>query len=266
MADPEVRPWVISANAMRSLLTVAKECLPEPEEAEGPGLAFIALSGALLTCEGEDVVTPGLRNSCFRPTRTLATGMNAGGLRGTDLGLRTLALVSEAFDGTDVQTLVLHTVIDGWNLVRGHGQSVNLQRADLRGAQLSHADLRGTDLRNSDLRGANLERADLRGALLGGADLRGAVLRRSNLIDADLRKADLQRADLSHSDFRGARLGRSALRGAELWSAFVGHASMEDAYLEGVEVSRADERGSREKTIAAALEPVTSGTSTRGQA
>lgn len=251
---------------MRSLLSVAMECLPEAPESGGPGLAFIALSGALLTCEGEDVVTPGLRNPCFRPTRPLATGRNAGELRGTGLGLRTLALVSEDFGGTDVQTLVLHTVIDGWNLVRGHGQRIDLQRADLRGAQLDHADLRGTDLRNSDLRGANLERADLRGALLRGADLRGAVLRRSNLIDADLREADLRRADLSHSDFRGARLGRSALRGAELWSAFVGNASMEGAYLEGVEMSRADERGSREKKTSAVPKPVSVGTSTRGEA
>ncbi|MEY2243438.1 pentapeptide repeat-containing protein [Streptomyces sp. SAS_267] len=251
---------------MRSLLSVAMECLPDAAESGGPDLAFIALSGALLTCEGEDVVTPGLRNACFRPALPVATGRNAGELRGTGLGLRTLALVSEDFDGTDVQTLTLLTVIDGWNLLRGHGQCIDLRRADLRGAQLAHADLRGTDLRNSDLRGANLERADLRGALLRGADLRGAVLRRSNLIDADLREADLRRADLSHSDFRGARLGRSALRGAELWSAFVGNASMEDAYLEGVEMSRADERGSREKKKSAVPESVSVGTSTRGEA
>ncbi len=248
---------------MRSLVSVARGCLPEVPDAEGPGLALIPLSGSLLTCEGEDVVTPGLQNTAFRPTLPVATGRSAGELRGTGLGLRTLALVSEEFDSADQQTLVLHTVVDGWNLIRRDGPGMDLRRADLRGADLAHADLRGADLRGVDLRGADLERADLRGALLQGADLRGAVLKRTNLIDADLREADLRRVDLSHSDFRGATFARSALRGAEVWSAFVGDASMEDAYLDGVEMSRADERGRRRREPHDANPPAAAATSSR---
>lgn len=223
---------------MRTLLSAVAHDLPA-------AATFVALSGALLTREGENIVEPGLPGDPFSPSRHIATAPDAARLRAVSgLGLRTLALVTEHDAGpADVQRLVLHTVLDGWNLVCVHGRELDLSGADLRGAALAHADLRGADLSGADLRGADLERADLRGARLDGADLRGAVLKRTNLIEAGLREADLRRADLSHSDFRGAVLDRAALRGAEVWSAFVGHASMKDTYLDGVDMSRADERG-----------------------
>ncbi|NED91194.1 pentapeptide repeat-containing protein [Streptomyces sp. SID11233] len=224
----------------------------------------------MLTREGENIVEPGLAGSPFRPSRRIATAPDAARLRASSgLGLRTLALVTELDadrgpeGGGDVQRLVLHTVLDGWNLVCVHGRDLDLSGADLRGAALAHADLRGADLSGADLRGADLERADLRGARLDGADLRGAVLKRTNLIESGLREADLRRADLSHSDFRGAVLDRAALRGAEVWSAFVGHASMKDAYLDGVDMSRADERG-RTATDADAARPDSTGSAPDG--
>ncbi|MFG2484181.1 pentapeptide repeat-containing protein [Streptomyces virginiae] len=240
---------------MRRLLTAATPY--ERTGRFGPATAFVALSGALLTREGEDIVTPGLAGRPVRTSRTVGTAADPVRLRDSGLGLRTLALVTESTDSGgpgDGQVITLHTVLDGWNLIRTHGRNLDLRHADLRGADLARADLRGADLRHADLRGADLECADLCGAVLDSADLRGALLKRTNLIDASLREADLRRADLSHSDIRGATLERAALRGAEVWSAFIGHASLDGAHLDGVDMSRADERG-RTATHADAPQP-----------
>jgi uncharacterized protein YjbI with pentapeptide repeats len=56
-------------------------------------------------------------------------------------------------------------VIDGARLIREHGDSANLQWADLDRANLQNANLQWADLDRANLYGADLDRANLHGAI-----------------------------------------------------------------------------------------------------
>jgi hypothetical protein len=129
-------------------------------------------------------------------------------------------LGGDAADGkVRLRRMLVVDVIDGAALVRGHGRSANLRRANLRWTDLSSADLRWADLSSADLSSANLRSADLRWADLRSADLRWADLSSAEVRSADLRSADLRWADLRRADLRWADLSSADLSSANLRSA-----------------------------------------------
>lgn len=130
-------------------------------------------------------------------------------------------------------------IVDGWSLLRFHGENTDLTGAPLRGANLEGARLSGTDLSEADLRGANLEKGDLTFTNFTGADLSGATLYRAGLKGADFTEADLSRADLRHADLQEVTLVRAALRGADLWEAYMWKTSVEEAFTDGASMERA---------------------------
>jgi len=131
-------------------------------------------------------------------------------------------------------------VIDGWSLIRAHGEGLCLKGAALRGALLCGARLARADLEEADLCGTDLEKADLSGANLSGANMAGSRLLSASLNGAVLVEAELCRADLRHADLRGADCSRTTFSGADLWNAYLWNVDLSKAFTERTDVHRAN--------------------------
>lgn len=148
-------------------------------------------------------------------------GVTASELSDLGAGLGTLVV----FDGTR-----LAGVVDGWDVLRTHGQNVDLRGADLRGADLSKSDLRGSNLDGADLSRADLSRTNMMGASANGTLFLGANLHAANLRNLRAVGSSFVRTSLLSVDLRGSRIERCGFLHAETDGLFTEGMEVVDAY------------------------------------
>lgn len=214
--------------------------------------AVIPLLGSMATYNRQSV----LGGSTIRLSPAACSARSAADLArlAPGVGLRSLLVLTDPAAPIGSRDSVsaapayrVSAVVDGWEMIRAHGEQLDLASADLRGARLAGASLAACDLTGADLRGADLRRADLRSALLAGADLGGGDLTRAGLADADLTMAGLAGTCLRECYLGGANLAGATLRGADLWGAFTPNVDFAAAHIEGCDIGRADSRFLRER-------------------
>lgn len=150
--------------------------------------------------------------------------------------LKTLVLVH--FSGGEISKAFW--ILDGWSLLRSHGEGLDLRGLLLRRANLVGARMKGANLENADLSGSDMQKANLSTANLTGANMAGSNLFSANLHSADLTEAELCRADLRHADLRKSICVRTAFRGADLWGTYMWNVDLSQAFTSGADFQRSD--------------------------